>query len=386
MGELTTKQRAVSEQRASLVLQLRRGGPQSRAELSRSLSLAASTTGAHVESLIESGFVREGEPTAIAMGRPPTVLELSPEAGQFIGVDIEARQIEALSVDFAQRPRNSHRRAIPRSARAQHYVEEIDAAICAVADDRPITGIGIAVPGIVDPVRGVAVHHSLIRDWNDLRLAQHLSERFDAPVSLENNVRSMALAERWFGQGRNCDNFVCIGIRSGIAAGIFIDGELYRGPGNLAGEIGHWRNLPSQASTLADVASIRAILNVLTQKIKGGRETSLKLRRGRLSLEDVLANARQADELTLEVLHKAARFVGHAASHLNLLLNPDRIVIAGPLTECGDIFLAPIRNCVHQCAPPDLASVPDIVASTLGDQIGAIGATSLAVRQWQPGS
>lgn len=381
---LNNKQLAVGLQRASVVQQLRRFGPQSRAELSRGLNLSASTTGAHVDSLIDGGFLRERAPETVGLGRPAVALELSPRAGQFIGVDIEARQIEALSVDFSQQPLKTHRQRVDRSAPARKYVQEIEVAIAAVADCRPILGIGLAVPGIVAPDRGVAVHHSLIRDWNDLPLGKHISEKFKARVWLENNVRAMAVAERWSGQGRDCDHFVCLGVRSGIAAGVIMDGELYRGPGNLAGEIGHWRISPSQSRTLADVASIKAVLKRLTQMAETSSTKSTQRQCRIVSVDEVLRRAKAVDPPTLKVLNKAATSLGFAASQLNLLLNPERIIVAGPLAALGEILLSPIRECVQRGAPPLLASVPDIVASNLGDQIGAIGASCVAVRHWQP--
>src|SRR6202012_536216 len=80
-----------------------------------------------------------------------------------------------------------------------------------------------------------------IHNWHDVQLTAQLAEKFGVPVYLENTIRSMALAEMWFGQGRGEDNFVCIGIRSGIGAGIVAGGQLQRGANHRAGEIGRWR-------------------------------------------------------------------------------------------------------------------------------------------------
>src|SRR5207302_1047646 len=94
----------------------------------------------------------------------------------------------------------------------------------------------------------IARSYKHIRGWENVPLVRRLNERFGLPVFLENNIRTMALAELWFGQGRGVANFICVGVRSGVGAGIIADGQIYHGADNRAGEIGDWPSVLPGAS------------------------------------------------------------------------------------------------------------------------------------------
>ena len=110
-----------------------------------------------------------------------------------------------------------------------------------------LLAIGIGVPGIVDPRKGIAVRYEYIPHWRNVPLVARLGRRFRVPVFLENTMRAMALAELSFGQGRACGDFACICIRSGIGAGIVSNGRLHWGGRYSAGELGRWPCLSASA-------------------------------------------------------------------------------------------------------------------------------------------
>ncbi|HEX6961763.1 MAG TPA: ROK family protein [Lacipirellula sp.] len=375
---------------SSLIQHLRLREGVSRVELARAMDVAPSTVGLYVDRLIRNGLLREGTKARGQAGRPPITLELNPEAGHFVGVDFEARQLSAVAVDFSQQILERRQTSIRASDTADSVIDKINDAITAVAGRRSLLGIGVAVPGSVDDKRGVALHYQFIRNWRNVPLVRRLRERFNVPIYLENNIRSMALAERWFGQCMGVDDFVCVGIRSGIGAGVVIKGELYRGKNNLAGEIGGWyRGCDGDGAegfaTLEQQASVRAILAQIAEAAAAGDETTLKLRAGQpAALEDVLPAARAGDPLVLRVLRRAATSLGQVIGQMNLLLSPEQIVIAGPLAELGSAFLDPMREVVARLAPPLHAEPPRIVASQLGDYGGALGAAAIAVHQFMP--
>jgi glucokinase len=270
---------------------------------------------------------------------------------------------------------------------------KIKKAIAAVGDAGPrLLGIGVGVPGTVDIPRGIAVHYEFIRGWRAIPLAKQLSDKFGVPVYLDNNIRAMALAERLFGRAKQVENFVCVGIRSGIGAGVVIDRKLHRGFGNMAGEIGGWPCLSLDGplnnlcrGTLEHQASVRAILAQLTQAVDEGAESCLAADRSRsLVIEDVIFAARRGDPLVLTVLARAAEQLGRALCQINLLLNPEQIIIAGPLAELEQHFLAPVRHVVESLTPQLHGRVPRIEASQMGEYGGALGAAALAVHHWTP--
>jgi N-acetylglucosamine repressor len=189
----------------------------SRISLARKLQIAPSTIGNYTGRLIAQGYLKESESeekTEIEAGRPPTALQLNPDGGQFIGVDFEARNIMVTSVDFSDHPLKHAHRHILETDSVADILGKIEAAITEVlpGEAGQLLAIGVGVPGFVDPVRGLALHYKYIKHWENVRMVEPLARRFNVPVYLENNVRSMALAELWFGQGRGVNDWFCLGI------------------------------------------------------------------------------------------------------------------------------------------------------------------------------
>lgn len=386
----SSKQQAIAAAESALIRELRRHERSSRVQLARSLAIAPSTVGLYVDRLIGEGFLREGRKIVGGAGRPATMVELNPQAGEFIGVDFDARLIAATSVDFSQQVQRQAQRAVLASDAATEVLTKIETAIAELARRTRLLGIGVAVPGTVDSQHGIARHYAYIPGWQDVPLVDRLARRFRVPIYLENNIRSFALAEQWFGPQPAPQNYICLGIRSGIGAGVVIEGQLYRGADGLAGEIGSWPCVARDSSgqertvTLERVASVRAILAQLTAEVERGTPTALVLKRGRVTLEDMLLAAQAADPLVLRTLEQAAAAVGRVIAQCSLLLNPQRIVIAGPLATLTDAFLEPLSRAVDQYAAPQHSQKPEIVASSFGDYGGALGAAALAVHQWKP--
>ncbi len=362
--------------------------------------MAPSTVGNYAGRLITEGFLLEAESASFEMGRPPTALQLNPDGGQFIGVDFEARNIMAMSVDFSDHPLKHAHREIQESDSVSQIIAKIEEVIAEVLpeDSGDLLAIGIGAPGLVDPGKGVAVHYKYINHWENVQLVEPLSRRFGVPVYLENTIRSMTLAELWFGQGRGVKDWLCIGIRSGIGAGFVAGGELIRGTNYRAGEIGRWRcpdaarahahvfaNSNMSAETeLQEVASVRALLKALEQARKETKKSVLSTQPQPLVFADVLRAAQQRDTLTIQTLEVIAEMLGWAVSQLVLTLNPDRVILAGPLTLLGDVLLNPLRSHAKKILVASGAEVPEILNSTMGEYIGALGAAALAVHEWKP--
>jgi glucokinase len=388
---------------SNLLKRVRSSDGVSRVELARHLGLAPSTAGIYVERLIEEGYLEESDKAERETGRPPMLLRLNPERGEFVGVDFEARNIMAVAVDFSDKPlRNAHL-SIAESDSVEQISRKIEQAIKRVLpeDEDRLLAIGVGVPGLVDAQNGIALHYEYIAKWKDVPLAASLRKKFDVPVFLENTTRTMALAELWFGQGLGVSDFLCIGIRSGIAAGMILDGKLYCGAKHAAGELGRWRCpiISGKATAwfnpakedqspfgpeLQEVASVRAIQRALATAIAGGEKTLLRTSTNPISIEDIVRAVQQRDPLSLLVVNEVAKCLGWAVSQLLLAVDPVKIVLAGPLTTLGDQLLQPLRAVIESLTPAETRHTAQIVNSTMGEFIGALGAAALAVHEWKP--
>ena len=347
---IKSKHQHVASLEAELLRRVRAHGGLSRVQLARELKLAPSTAGIYVDRLVRKGFLLEtgttGRETA---GRPPTSLVPNPEGGRFIGVDFEARNLMATVVDFSQQPLRQVHKTLRPTDSAAHILVKIERAIdeMMAGDTRPVLGIGVGVPGTIDPVTKVAVRYDFIKGWANVPLGIRLEKRFGVPVFLENNIRSMALAELWFGAGRGLRNFVCIGIRSGIAAGVVVNGHLLHGAQNRAGEIGHWvcpvpaelaEASPSRhgsewrwqaGARLEQVASLSAIVAAARRGLARGKKTTLAAIKGDVRIDDILAAARQGDAFALSLVRAVGAVHGWVAHQLNELFEPRRSSLRG---------------------------------------------------------
>ena len=372
----------------------------SRVELARSLDLAPSTAGTYVERLIKLGYLVEQEKATRDAGRPPVLLRLNPEGGAFIGVEFEARNIRAVAVDFTDRPQGNAYRPVDPGEDATAVMRKIEEAVEEVmpADRSHLLAIGVGVPGIIDPVRGVGISYKYIDHWRNVAVREQLAKRFHVPVYIEHSIRAMALAESWFGQGRGVRNFICIGVRSGVGVGMVLDGRLYRGEHFGAGIAGRWRcsispetaawygAAPEAASAmeLQEIASARSVPLAIQGALAAGEPSVLKRRRGEIPLTEVIEAARQRDGLTLRVVGQAARALGQAVGKLALITDPARVIMAGPFTQLGDIFLDPLREEAFRTIGDTGLAPVEIVNSTMGDFCGALGVAALALEEWKP--
>jgi N-acetylglucosamine repressor len=389
------KHETIASQQADLLLRVRAKDGLSRVDLARSLNLAPSTVGIYVDHLVEEGFLFEGKAAERDFGRPPTILALNPQGGRFIGVDFEARNIRAVAVDFSQRPLKQFHDTIAVEEPVEKILRKIEHAIKVVAagDDRKVLGIGVGVPGVIDPVRGIALSYKHIKDWENVPLVSRLTERFRVPVFVENTIRTMALAELWFGHGRGLRNLICLGVRSGLGAGIIIDGQIYHGADNRAGEIGDWpiplervnggggQVPPRPFARLEDVASFRAVQQRLAASGRT-RANSSAGPKAEVPVEAVVHAALAGDEIALGFLDRVAHAFGLALNQLNCAFNPEKIILAGTIAAFGDVFLRRLQKSLGVFASP--AGAPPVVNSQLGPFNGAIGAAALAVHEWKP--
>jgi N-acetylglucosamine repressor len=370
---------------ADLLRRIRAHEGLSRAELARGLNLAPSTIGIYVDHLIAEGFLFEGKPAERNFGRPPTILGLNPRGGRFIGVDFEARNIMAESVDFSQKPLKQFHDTLTGADSAENVLRKIEHAIETVmADDgRKVLGIGVGVPGVIDPKNGIALHYEHIRGWSDVALVGRLQGRFNLPVFLENNIRSMALAELWFGQGRGVRNFICLGVRSGIGAGIVVDGQIYHGGNNRAGEIrdwpcgiaGRWKT----RATLENIISFKPIQNRVGRSERPC--TSSFIAPGtEVPLEYFIQAAQAGDKIVNRFLRDLGGKLGLMLSQLTSVFDPQKIILAGALPMFGEAFLKWIEETLRGLLPDK----PPLVYSALGEFNGALGAAALAVHEWRP--
>lgn len=366
------------------LLQLRRRAATSRSSLSQTLGVAASTGGLYVDLLIEAGYLSESGLDQGPMGRPKRALVLTPEAGWFAGVEFHATRVQAVRVDFAGRFAAPLEEALPAAADAPAVLAAVAATVQRLASESegPLLAIGVGAPGVVDPQGGVGREYRFIAQWRDVALVEALQARFGVPVSLEHNLRAVALAERWFGGGRELEDFVCLGLRSGFGAGIVAGGRLIGGRHHAAGEIGRWPWISGPGEAVGELQD-RLSAPAIYRRVKGLAADAAVPANLRVAFAQQVPRLTTKDSVTAvwqPVIGELARVV----ACLHLLLDPNAFFLHGPLTVLGVEFCEAVARAARDLGGGTATAPLVLQPSTLGAEAGALGAASLAMESWTP--
>ncbi len=309
-----------------------------------------------------------------------------------VGVDIGGTWIRAGLCNA--RGEIIQRAKAPTPAREEPEVglERIKSIVREVLTDR-VEAIGVGAPGPLDPWRGVIVKAPNLERWKDVHLKDVLEEEFGLPVYVGNDCNVAALAEQHFGAGQGVKNLIYITVSTGIGGGIIVDDRLLLGGQGFAAEVGHQTidvNGPrckcGNIGCLEALASGSAIARRAVELIEKGRETAIAALVGgdltKVTAEVVNEAARRGDELAIELIQQAGFYIGVGIVNLLHLFNPEMVIIGGGVSKAGDLLFEPIRSTVRERAMMDLYwEKTPIVPSTLGDDVGILGAVALVLSQ-----
>lgn len=372
-----------------ILQRIRTGGPLSRAELAEATGLTRPTVSALVAELLAEGWVRELGPGESSGGRRPILLEFNPAARLAVGAELSAGHVRAALCDLEGRilARYKERVATADPAAA---LERVAAAVAAVAGQAPagvpVVGVGFGVTGLVDRERGIW-RGSPHFPGPEQPAAERLTAATGLPVVVENDARCLALGEVHRG-ARLERSLVAIRVGVSIGAGLILDGQLYAGVDQGAGELGHTavttegpRCACGRYGCLEAVAAAGAIARAAVRQVRQGRSsTVVELAGGdpeAVLATHVIAAASAGDDLAREVLAEAGRYIGLAVGNLINLLNPERVVIGGGTSRAGEYLLGPLREAALARALPVQASRVQIVPAAYGEDGVAAGAAAL---------
>lgn len=254
-------------------------------------------------------------------------------------------------------------------------------------DEKSIEGIGFDFPGQVDYKTGVVKLAPNIPGWVNVPIAKLIEDEFHIPTRIDNDVRCAALGEMNFGAGRDCENFICITVGTGIGSGIVINGKIVRGASNAAGEIGHIKlqlkdgNICGCGDTgcLEAYASGPCIVAMAQDYIKGGKASKFREMAGDEEITPyIVAKAAEAgDPVAKRIFEITGEYIGLGLVSVINLLNPEKVIVGGGVAECGELLLAPIRKTVKERAMKIAGETVEIVPAELGNSAGVIGASML---------
>lgn len=369
--------------------------PQSRANLAQQTGLNRSTISSLVSDLIARHLIREvGREAADSRGRPGILLELNPNGGCVVGIEINVEDITVILTDFTARTLWHRHVALPDGspqAEVLRLAEDlIDEALRAgMAYHLTPLGIGLGVPGLVDVTDGALVYAPNLT-WHDVPFREIWGHKFGVPLYVENDGNAAALGEYYFGVAKGYSHFIFLGTGVGLSGGLMLDGHIYRGVGGYAGEIGHII-VESGGELCAcgrrgcweTLVGPRAVIRGIVHALKNGAPSLIPDlvggELGRITMDVVVGAANRGDQLARDTLADIALHLGTGIANLVNLFNPELVVLGGSLTLAGQYLVPPISRII---AAETLSLPGNMVAlslSSLGAEACVKGAVALVI-------
>ena len=372
----------------SMVLEtIEKEGPISRADISRLTKISSPTVSLVVEHFLKKGIVKEKGMGESSGGRKPTLIELNPNGGFVIGIDLGGTNIKLVLVGLDGKIVKKLKGPTINSSSKNKILDRLRELIHSVIDESDadrdlILGMGIGVSGVTDESGRVSFAPAL--GWEDMPVRDLLKEEFKIPVAVENDVNAAALGEKLFGVGKTVKNFVFVAIGTGVGAGIIINGELYKGFANAAGEVGYlvmgdeylkdyrkgfgcFESLISGSAIAARGANQMCSYDSASMGIAFCQDKNI-------TAKDVFEAAKRKDKVALKIVEEVSKYLAIGLGNISILLNPEMIVLGGGISKQEDILLEPLREMMVKITPIP----PKIVISSLGDDTGVIGAAAIA--------
>ncbi len=267
-------------------------------------------------------------------------------------------------------------------------------AIAATRREAPgaeILGVGVGAPGPLDTRRGIVLLTPNL-GWVNLPLRQIIHDRLGLPAALDNDANCAVLGEWWVGAARGARHAIGITIGTGIGGGIILDGRLYHGASDVAGEIGHTtidtegrRCKCGNYGCLEAYASGPNIALRAVEELEAGAESRLRTLVGgdlrKITAQTVYQAAADGDELALEVVNDTAKFLGVGIGNLLNVFNPEVVVVCGGVTLAGDHLFEPLRREVARRAFKPAVAACRIVPGELAGTAGVYGAAKVFLDQ-----
>ncbi len=308
-----------------------------RVELSEITGLTKTTVSSMVHELIYKGVLEETRPilNKNGVGRTITPLRIREDAAYAVGIELSRHHINAVLI-------NSHGEIILRKTGPSYgdvgpkkvistLFEFVDDIFKSLSGNKRIDTIGIGAPGSIEVKGGVIVEPPNFFGWKNVPLGKIMFEKYNVPIWIENDANCAALAEKWYGKGKNLNTFLYVLLNDGIGAGIIINERVYKGASNYEGELGHTLVRDgSKVHFLEDVCGVESLLETIS--IHANNEKN----RGDLS------------KVNDEVVKNAGHLIGESFATVANMLAPEKIFIGGKITTLGNRILSSIREAFNE--------------------------------------
>lgn len=397
----TADQKLVRKLNNNIIIEvLRKEAPVSRANLSSITGLNRSTVSSIIDELLDGGWVRETSYQTNKIGRPGLLLEINPQGGFAVGIEIGVDFLLCVITNFSAEviwhkridinPKDGQVVILQKAFELASEGIEFGEKECG----RPL-GIGIAIPGLVD------VHNGILKlapnlKWQNVPLRLIWNQQFHYPIYVENDGNAAALGEYYFGAAKGTRDFIYIAAGFGLGSGIIVDGKLLRGNKGYASEVGHMTYDPQgeecscgKRGCYETIVGPRAVIKSVKKLIeeKGADNTIIKISekdKSPINYDAVVNAAIENDLIALDALKDVGCKLGLVVSHLVNIFDPKMVILGGALNYAKDFIQPVVEKVVKENALLLCQEDLKITNSQLGQEASVMGAIALVLENlWQ---
>lgn len=380
---------------------IRINSPVSRTDIYKKTNISKPTVTRIMEQLLQEGLVIESGISAgeSEIGRKPVYLQINPSAHYCIGINITKNSILASIIDLSMNIIFKKTTSIKHIDEAEEFkgivLNSINELLQEVkdVDKAKILGIGIGVPGSVDYNKGVIVAFASKPKIANVELKRYIEERLNLHVLIDNNAKTKALGEYWYGYGIGYKNIIFVVSSEGIGSGIIADGNILRGKNDVTGEFGHMSiNVDGRKCNCGKYGCVEAycalesVESMTKAALKQGRRSVLlELLDGEIEAVDyklICEGARRGDSLCKERLEEAACFLSTGLANTIGIINPEIVILSGELFDESEYFYEIVKESTKDRQTNILAQEVVFVKRKVVDSLNEIGAATLIYKEF----
>ncbi|HLL67987.1 MAG TPA: ROK family transcriptional regulator [Micromonosporaceae bacterium] len=376
--------------RFEILRRLYRGVGVTRHEIAADTGLSFATVSNTVAELLELGILMEAGFRSSGGGRPRAVIAVNAARGALVGVDIAETYVQAEVFDLRLQTLGTVERALhPEENQPADVVAHVVAAVGAVLGDAgvdraDVVGVGVSLPGQVDPEAGVSIF-APNWNWHDVPVGMALAGPLGLPLHVDNPLKASTVAHLWFGAGRAADDLVVVTLGTGVGAGLAFGGSLYRGVTNSAGEWGHTSLiLDGRLCRCGNRGCVEAYVGAagIMQNLRDLVPGSALLHSDdqTATITDLAAAADRNDPVAVKVITETARYLGAGVADLVNVINPEVVVLGGWVAGLlGPHLLPEVRNVIARHALRRSGEAARLELCQIGRNAVSLGAATLAL-------
>jgi N-acetylglucosamine repressor len=359
--------------------------PVSRADLARLMNVRRGVASLLVSELLGENLIFEGAlGESVGRGRRPTFLYIDSRERCVVGVDIRASRTYILVTDVVGRQLGAVS-SFQTNRDVDVLIQELARRIKQILTDyNACEGVGVSVPGMVEPTKGRVVHAPTLA-WHDVSLRDPLAAALGIPVQIENSGKACALAQLWTTRSDvvASGNSVFVSVSDGVGVGIVVNGEVLRGRHNTAGEFGHVPlSIDGPKCSCGATGCWEAyVSNLATLSRYFGRDLSDPRPRDSeeagFSVEDLIARARAGEAKALAALNSTARYLGLGLASIVNALDPARVYIGGEITTAWSLIEPIVRSALRERTLTEFGGATEIHVVPAEDHPRLRGAVAL---------